>query len=455
MGTSLVNPSTGTQIDYISFISNDVLKTKLKANKKAYISWKKWHLNDRIKLFKTFAALLNEQKEEWAALMAKLMGKPIAEGLIELDKCIRTIHWYCNETPALLNPKEIIQPQYKAKMVHEPLGPILLLMPWNFPVWQVLRAAIPNLLVGNTVLLKHADNVIVFGDLLESLFLKAGFPESVFTHLPIGISSLNDVIAAEEVVGVTLTGSENAGIAVASKSGQMLKKTVLELGGSDPFIVFEDADLQQAAIVAAKSRLINNGQSCVAAKRFIVQKTVFEEFLAYFKTEVEKYRIGDPLSPNTQLGPLAKATSLTTLEAQISKSIQMGAQLIYGGHKIGDKGYYFEPTILTAIKSDMPVWKEEVFGPVASFMSFETVAEAITLANDTTFGLGASLWTKNIDFAFNITNEIEAGNVFINNMVKSDAPIPFGGIKKSGYGRELSAEGLFSFTNLKTISLPV
>jgi succinate-semialdehyde dehydrogenase/glutarate-semialdehyde dehydrogenase len=383
--------------------------------------------------------------------MTAEMGKPIVEAEAEVEKCAWSATWIADNAARLLADEPIESTGTKSYVRYQPLGVILAVMPWNFPFWQAFRAGLPALAAGNVMLLKHASNVPQCALAIEDVFREAGVPKGVFQTLLIGPGPVAGIIADRRVAGVTLTGSEAAGELVASAAGKALKKSVLELGGSDPFIVLEDADVKTAATVACRARNQNNGQSCIAAKRFIVAEPVADEFEELFSKAVAALKVGDPTDRANQVGPLARPDLVDDLERQVKESISKGAKVLAGGKRLNNGGNFFEPTVLAGVKPGMPVYNEETFGPVAAVIRVRDAEEALRVANDTDFGLGSSIWTKDVERGQMLAERVEAGLVFINGMVASDARLPFGGVKRSGYGRELSEHGIKEFTNIQTV----
>ena len=383
--------------------------------------------------------------------MTDEMGKPIQQSISEIEKCKWVCEYYAENAENFLEEEIIETDADKSFIQFDPLGVVLAIMPWNFPFWQVFRFAAPALMAGNVALLKHASNVQMCAREIESIFREAGFPEGCFTTLLIGSSKVEQVIANSSVKAVTLTGSEIAGSKVAQFSGRYIKKTVMELGGSDPFIVLEDADIDKAVETGVKARLINNGQSCIAAKRFIIAENIFDKFKEQFVDKMKAQKIGDPLDESVDVGPMARRDLMEQLHDQVERSVKNGAKLICGGKPLDRQGNYYLPTVLTDIKPGMPAYEEELFGPVAALFKVEDVYQALEVANSSKYGLGASLWTKDLQKARELTRLIESGSVFINGLVKSDPRLPFGGVKFSGYGRELSHYGIKEFVNIKTI----
>lgn len=428
----------------------DTNNTTEKINRaaEAFQKWKKTALSERIDYIRQVKTKLHENKQYYAELISREMGKPITQSVAEVEKCGLLCDYYIENTPAFLQGRKIKTEASESFVTYEPLGVLLGVMPWNFPFWQVFRFAIPSLLAGNTIVLKHASNVPETAQSIETLCNDSGLPKGVYQNLPISGKEVAEVIAHPHIKAVSLTGSENAGIAVATEAAKHLKKAVLELGGSNAFIVCEDADLEKAVRTAVNARMQNAGQSCIAGKRFLIQENIFETFLEKYKTALSELKTGDPMDPSTQIGPMARVDLAKEVEVQVEKSVAMGATIALGGNR---NEAYFDPTIIINITEDMPVFNEEVFGPVAALLSFKTLDEAINLSNRSRFGLGVSVFTRNIEMIKTRISDFEEGAVFINEMVKSDPRLPFGGIKKSGYGRELSAEGIHEFVNIKTV----
>jgi succinate-semialdehyde dehydrogenase/glutarate-semialdehyde dehydrogenase len=414
-------------------------------------AWRDAGMDLRTALMRSVAGVLRAEKSRFAALMTAEMGKPIVEAEGEVEKCAWTATWIADNAARLLADEPIDSTATKSYVRYQPLGVILAVMPWNFPFWQAFRAGLPALAAGNVMLLKHASNVPQCALAIEDVFREAGVPKGVFQTLLIGPGPISGIIADRRVAGVTLTGSEAAGELVASAAGKALKKSVLELGGSDPFIVLEDADVKTAATVACRARNQNNGQSCIAAKRVIVAEPIADEFEELFSKAVAALKVGDPADRANQVGPLARPDLVDDLERQVKESISKGAKVLAGGHRLKNGGNFFEPTVLTGVKPGMPVYNEETFGPVAAVIRVRDAEEALRVANDTDFGLGSSIWTSDVERGQMLAERVEAGLVFINGMVASDARLPFGGVKRSGYGRELSAAGIREFTNIQTV----
>lgn len=424
------------------------MQSQLEFSAYTQLSWKQLSIKNRISFLPQLAKLLLENKKEYATCITTEMHKPISQAIAEVEKCALLCNYYYENAETFLATKNIKTEASESFVTYEPLGVILGVMPWNFPFWQVFRFAVPTLIAGNTVVVKHASNVPKSAELIQEIFEQAAFPKGCYQDLPIPSNEVAAVIANPIVKAVSLTGSEHAGIAVASEAGKHLKKCVLELGGSNAFIILEDANLEKAVAIAVNARMQNAGQSCIAAKRFLVHENIVTDFISRFTKAVQELKTGDALDLNTQIGSLARVDLAEELELQVQKSIQMGAKLILGGNR---KGAFYEPTILTKVTTGMPIFNEETFGPVAAIVTFKTVEEAIKLSNQSDFGLGVSIFTQDIDFIKTKISDFNEGAVFINEMVKSDPRLPFGGIKKSGYGRELSEDGIKEFVNVKTV----
>lgn len=423
---------------------NSVLKLAETTQK----TWQAISISERVTFLKNLQHILIKNKETYAHLITTEMHKPIKQAIAEVEKCALLCDYYLGKAELFLEPKKINTDNTESYVNYEPLGVILGVMPWNFPFWQVFRFAVPTLTAGNTVVVKHASNVPKCAAVIQTIFEEAGFLKGCYQNLPIPSNRIAEVIANPIIKAVSLTGSEQAGIAVATEAGKHLKKCVLELGGNNAFIILEDANLEKAIATAVNARMQNAGQSCIAAKRFLVHESIHDAFVSQFKAAVEKLKTGNPMDMETQIGPLARVDLAEELEIQVKKSIEMGAKLRLGGNR---KEAYFEPTILTKVTPEMPVFKEETFGPVAAITSFKTLDEAISLSNQSDFGLGVSIFTENIDFIKTKISTFNEGAVFVNEMVKSDPRLPFGGIKKSGYGRELAEDGIKEFVNVKTV----
>lgn len=443
-----VDPATESAIAEFEPLGDGELDNRVLRAHTAVSAWRDLPLEARTAVLVRAAEALSANGEEHARLMTREMGKTIRAAREEAAKCARTLRYYAAHAPAFLADTVVSSDGHIA---YQPLGVVLAVMPWNFPYWQVIRFAAPALAAGNVVLLKHASNVPRCALELERLFRDAGAPDGVFQALLVEVAAVGGIIADDRVAAVTLTGSEAAGRAVARTAGEHLKKCVLELGGSDPFIVLRDADVHAAARIAARSRTINNGQSCIAAKRFIVERPVAGEFIAALTAAVRALRVGDPMDEATEVGPLATPQIRDEVASQVERTVAAGARVATGGAPRPGRGYYFEPTVLTDVPTDSPAAVEEVFGPVAPVFVVDDAGSALALANASRFGLGANVWTTSDMVAERFARDLEAGSVFINGMVASDPRFPFGGIKKSGYGRELSVEGMREFMNIKTI----
>jgi succinate-semialdehyde dehydrogenase / glutarate-semialdehyde dehydrogenase len=447
-----INPATGKRIREYADATPAEAAQIIGAASRAYSDWSRQPLAARIPLFEGLARSLRESSEHAARLMADEMGKPIVQGRSEVEKCAWACEYFAENAGTFLSPVEIPTDAQRSYVTFRPLGVVLAIMPWNFPLWQVLRAAIPAILAGNTVVLKHSSNVCGCALATQELFEKAGFPPGVFTTVLLGSGRVEPLIADPRVCAVTLTGSTEAGRAVARAAAGALKKCVLELGGSDPCIVLEDADLELAARTCASSRVINSGQSCIAAKRFVVVEKARERFEELFVQAMSAQKMGSPRVDSTQVGPLAKADVREGVARQVERSIALGARCLLGGRTPDSPGYFYPPTVLTDVKKGMAVFDEEVFGPVAAVVPVKDEEQAIRTANDSPFGLGATVFSRSLAKAERIAvEELDAGNCFVNSSVRSDPRLPFGGIKGSGYGRELSVFGIHEFVNIKTV----
>jgi acyl-CoA reductase-like NAD-dependent aldehyde dehydrogenase len=446
-----VNPTNGEVLHTFPAASAPQIEEALEDTQRTFQSWRTTSFSQRARLMHQAAAYLRQEHARLAALMTAEMGKPIVEAEAEVEKCAWNCEFYADNAERFLADEPHPSSATESYVQFPPLGVVLAIMPWNFPFWQVFRFAAPALMAGNTAILKHASNVPQCALAIEEVFRVAGFPTGAFRSLLIAGAAATRLIDDRRIVAVTLTGSDAAGRTVAAAAGRAIKKTVLELGGSDPFIVLEDADLSAAVEMGVRARYQNTGQSCIAAKRFIVAEDIFKRFEERFVDAVRALRVGDPMERATQIGPLARDDLRDTLEQQVRTSVEQGARVLTGGARRSGRGYFFEPTVLTAVRSDMPASCEEVFGPVAALISVPDAAHAIAAANDSPYGLGANLWTSDIARARRMARDIEAGQVFINGMVASDPRLPFGGVKASGYGRELSAYGIREFVNMQTV----
>ncbi|KSU66681.1 NAD-dependent succinate-semialdehyde dehydrogenase [Arthrobacter sp. NIO-1057] len=447
----VVNPATGETVTTVEGHTPEEVDAILNRATAAQRVWRTVPVEQRSAKLLEVARVLREGKDEYALLITQEMGKPISEARSEIEKCALTAEYYAQHTPKFLAPEYIDSNAEESGVVFEPLGTVLAIMPWNYPFWQFFRFALPALAAGNATVLKHAANVPQSALAVEQILKKSGIADDLFASLLIQSSEVADLIADERIAAVTLTGSTEVGALVASQAGHALKKQVLELGGSDPFIVLADANIEQAAETAVKARFTNNGQSCVNAKRFIVHQDIADQFVDAFAAKVEALAIGDPTDDNTQIGPMARGNLRQELDAQVQATIAAGATVRTGGYAIQGPGFYYAPTVLDHVTPGQVAFDEETFGPVAAVIRVSSTQEAIELANQTEFGLAASVWSTDTDAARNVASQIDAGAVFINGMVASDPRLPFGGIKRSGYGRELGSYGIREFTNMKTL----
>ena len=452
MSLKSINPANGQEIAAYEEMSTDEVNGIITAVNDAFNSWRKTSFSSRGELLKNAAVILQSNKEEFGRLMSLEMGKPYSQSLAEVVKCAKGCEYYADNTEEILADRIIETDASKSYVSHQPIGIVLAVMPWNFPFWQVFRFAAPALMAGNVCVLKHASNVQGCALAIEKIFVESGFPENVFRALVISSKNVESVINNPLVKAVTLTGSTPAGRAVASQSGAALKKTVLELGGSDPYVILKDADLDQAVEACVIGRLLNTGQSCIAAKRFIVVADVLGDFQEKLIDEMRVKKWGDPFEEDIDLGPMVDESARDELHSQVVKSIEGGAEVLLGGAVPDNPGAYYPATVLGNVRPGMPAFDEELFGPVAAVIAAENEAEAIKLANQTPFGLGAAVFTSNIKKGEKIASvELEAGSCFVNDFVRSDPRLPFGGIKASGYGRELSSNGILEFVNSKTV----
>jgi len=451
MSIASVNPATGEVLKKFDELPDAQVEEKIARAEATFRKYRTTPFAERARMLRRAAEIIEQKKEEYGRIMTLEMGKTYKSAVAEAAKCASACLYYAEHGEKILADEVIETGAKKSFVRYLPIGPILAVMPWNFPFWQVVRFAAPALAAGNVGLLKHASNVPQCALAIEDLFREAGFPEGCFQTLLVGVKKVDDILNDPRVVAATLTGSENAGIQVGISAAKRIKKVVLELGGSDPFVVMPSADLDAAVKTAVEARCINNGQSCIAAKRFIVADSIFDEFTKRFVEGMKSLQVGDPFDEKTAVGPLANPPALESLHADVQKTVQMGARVLAGGHPIEGKGCFYAPTVLTDIPKDSPAYKEEFFGPVASLFRVKDLDEAIHIANDSRFGLGASAWTNDDKERERFINELEAGMVFINKMVASDPRIPFGGVKASGIGRELSALGIREFMNAKTV----
>jgi len=449
---SSINPATGEDIKSYMEMNKREIEETISSSNKAFLEWKEIDFKQRSAKMKRAAEILRRKKQELGELMTLEMGKPILQSKAEIEKCAWVCDYYADNAENFLKDEIIETDASKSFVTFQPLGVVLAVMPWNFPFWQVFRFAAPNLMAGNAAVLKHSSNVTGCALAIENIFMEAGFNVNLFRTLIVSSKRIKEVIENKNIKAVTLTGSVPAGKSVAAIAGAVLKKTVLELGGSDPYLVLEDADLEMAAQSCVNSRLINGGQSCIAAKRFIIVEKVYDEFVKLFMENMQRKKMGDPLDELNDLGPQARVDLRDELQMQVKKSIKLGARLLLGGFIPEIPGAYYPPTILADVRPGMPAYDEELFGPVAALIKVKDEEEAIKVANDSIFGLGAVVFTLNKIKGEKIAKEkLEAGSCFINEFVKSDPRLPFGGIKDSGYGRELSSFGIKEFVNIKTV----
>ena len=451
MPIASINPTTGETLKTFDALSAPQIEDKLQRAADTFRTYRRTSFAERTRMMLRAAEILETRKHDLAKVMTLEMGKPIKAAVSEAEKCAWVCRYYAEAAPRHLADEVVETNARKSYVCFQPLGPVLAVMPWNFPFWQVFRFAAPALMAGNAGLLKHASNVPQCALAIEEIFSDAGFPAGAFQTLLIGSDAVEGILNDARVVAATLTGSEPAGRSVASIAGKQIKKTVLELGGSDPFIVMPSANLDEAVTTAVKARTINNGQSCIAAKRFIVANEIYDEFERRFVNEMRALRIGDPLDESTDIGPLATPQIVNDLDEQVKRAVANGARVLTGGKKLDRPGNFFEPTVLVNLDPHAPVSCEEIFGPVATLFRAANIDEAIEIANVTTFGLGSSAWTNDANEQAQFIDELEAGSVFINGMVASDPRLPFGGVKHSGYGRELAHFGIREFVNIKTV----
>lgn len=442
-----VNPYSQAVIAEHEVLTNEQLTQKIELSEKAFKNWRNSTFQERADKMKNLANILRARKEELGLLITNEMGKILSEGVSEVEKSAGNCDFYADNAEQMLQDVYYDTP-FKSMSVYDPSGAIFAVMPWNYPFWQVLRYAAPAVMAGNVTILKHASNVQGCAKAIENAFLEAGFPEGVFQQVTISLSQVESIIASDIVSGVTLTGSEMAGSSVASLAGKHIKKTVMELGGSDAFIVLDDADIEKAATIATQSRMLNAGQACICAKRFIVTEKIGDEFAHLFAQKINALNQGNPLQNEINMGPLAKLEFANTLSSQLEKSLQQGAKILVGGEQ--DK-CNFQPTLIDFVDSNNIAFQEETFGPLATIIRAKDENDAIAIANNHRYGLASAIWTEDREKAYKLARRIEAGNVFVNSLVRSDSRIPFGGIKKSGYGRELSEIGIKEFMNMKSI----
>ena len=451
MAIATINPATGETIKKFEALTDAQVDQKIQRAAETFPAFRKLSFADRARRMMRAAEILESEKDSLAQLMTLEMGKTLRSAVDEAVKCAWACRYYAENAERFLADEPVETPASRSFIRYQPMGVILVIMPWNYPFWQVFRFIAPGLMAGNVGILKHASNVPQCALKIEEVLLKAGFPEGAFQTLLIGSDKVDRILDDPRVAAATLTGSEGAGVKVGAGAAQRIKKVVLELGGSDPFIVMPSANLEEAVTIGIKARVINNGQSCIAAKRFIVAEQIADKFLGEFVAQMEKLKLGDPFDEKTDVGPLANAEAVTSLQADVSATVKAGAKLLTGGKPADRPGSFYLPTVLTDIPKDSPAYREELFGPVASIFRVKNIDEAIRVANDSRFGLGASAWTNDKGEQERFINELEAGMVFINQMVFSDPRVPFGGVKRSGVGRELSTYGIREFTNVKTV----
>lgn len=451
MSIQSINPATGAVLRTFEPLSQEALKAKIALSQQAFLAYFDVPLEHRALCMRKLAGILEYESEELSTLLTHEVGKTITSSRQEVAKCASACRYYAENAARILADEPIPIEGKNSYVRWDPLGPVLAVMPWNFPFWQVFRFLAPALMAGNTVLLKHASNVPRCALAIEALVRRAGFPRGTFQALLIESRQVETVLSDERVVAVTVTGSEAAGRAVAAQAGWLIKKSVLELGGSDPFIVMPSANVQAAVAAAVQSRTLNNGQSCIAAKRFIIHEDIYDDFETHFVAGMEALIVGDPMKDATQIGPIATVQLLADLEAQVEAARQAGARVLTGGERMLGAGNFFEPTVLTGVSRAAAVYRDEIFGPVAMLFRAASLADAIEVANDTPFGLGASVWTTDVQEQKTLIGALACGQVFVNTIVASDPRLPFGGVKRSGYGRELSAAGMREFLNAKTV----
>ena len=451
MAIATINPATGEVVKRFDALSDAQVDNKIARAQGAFHSFRKTSFADRARWMNKAADILDAEKDPIGRLMTLEMGKTLGSAIAEAEKCAGACRYYAEHAPKFIADEVIDTSASKSFIRYQPLGIVLAVMPWNFPFWQVFRFVAPGLMAGNVGLLKHASNVPQCALKIEEILLRAGFPDGVFQTLLIGASQVDRILNDPRVAAATLTGSEQAGIQVGVSAAKRIKKVVLELGGSDPFIVMPSANLEEAAATAVKARVINNGQSCIAAKRFIVHEKIADAFEKEFVRRMQSLKLGDPFDAKTDVGPLSTPDAVKDLDADVQKTVRAGAKLLTGGKPVAGPGNFYEPTVLTNIPEDSPAYREEFFGPVASIFRAHDIGGALAIANDSRFGLGASAWTNDPAERERFINELEAGMVFINQMVASDPRVPFGGVKASGHGRELGPYGIREFTNAKTV----
>ncbi len=453
MAIASINPANQQVLKTFEPLTESQIEEKVQRAADAFVQYRQVPFSERARMMLAAGEILEKEKEAHGRLMTSEMGKTLRSAIDEAAKCAWACRYYAENAERFL-ADEIVETNAKKSFIrYQPVGPVLAIMPWNFPFWQVVRFAAPALMAGNVGLLKHASNVPQCALKLEEIFCRAGFPQGVFQTLLIGSKQVDAILSDPRIAAATLTGSEQAGIEVGTSAAKRIKKVVLELGGSDPFVVMPSANLDDAVATAVKARVINNGQSCIAAKRFIVAEAIADQFERKFVSKMESLKVGDPFEPSTDVGPLATPQGVEDLDREVKKTVAAGARVLTGGKKIDGQGNFYAPTVLTDIPKNSPAYREELFGPVASLFRARNLEDAIRIANDSRFGLGASAWTNDDKEREQLVNELEAGMVFINGMVASDPRLPFGGVKQSGHGRELGPFGIREFTNIKTVSV--
>lgn len=454
MKIQTINPATEEVINTYERQSESLVNKKIQEGHETYLSWRRTPFSERAKLMLHLASMMKKKRDDLALLMSQEMGKPVGAGVLEIDKCAWVCEHYAEHAETYLQPRMIQTEMKLAKVCYKPLGIVFAIMPWNFPFWQVFRSAVPSIMAGNAMILKHASVSLGTGNKIEQLFMEAGFPPHLFQHVIVDSKGAAKIIEHPCISAVTLTGSEKAGSIVAGHAGKFLKKSVLELGGCDPYLVLEDADIDLAARSVVNSRLNNSGQVCIAAKRVIAMQSITQELIIKIKHYMSLFHMGNPLDPKVNLGPLARKDLRDTLHDQVEKSVKQGAKLLCGGIIPKGEGFFYPPTLLVNVTPEMTAFKEELFGPVIALSSVDNEKAAIAYANHSTYGLGAAVFTRDLKRGEAIaTDEIESGVCFVNSFVASDPRLPFGGIKHSGYGRELSKEGILEFVNVKTIAI--
>lgn len=448
-----INPATEEANQEFEPYSEKRINRAIEKAKAAFSEWKNLDVSDRAEYLRNAASVLKRRKKELGEIITMEMGKVLANSISEIEKCAWALEYFAENSERFLEPEAVETDAKRAYIAFEPRGIILSIMPWNFPFWQAVRFGAPALAGGNVILLKHSSYVPLCALELEKVFLEAGFPDGVYQTLLIDGNTASSLIARDDISAVSLTGSLSAGQKVAAACGRYMKKSVFELGGSDPFIVLDDADIEEAARAGVASRFLNSGQSCISAKRFIVVQSIAEEFTTRFVEFASRLKVGNPMDDDMDMGPLVREQQIELLEKQVKDAISRGAKALLEGGRLKRKGFFYSPVVLTNLTRDMKVLKEETFGPVASIVPVKDETEAVKIANDTEFGLGASIWSRDRERALRMANELEAGVVAVNSLIKSDPRLPFGGVKKSGIGRELSRFGLYEFMNIKSISV--